>query len=206
MEPISNAEVYDRLAEHWASENFNQLNGVAQHERALGFAPDTGAALDIGCGANGRLIDLMRKRGYEPEGLDHSAKMLEFARRRHPEVTFHHAAIQDWDFPREYAFISAWDSLWHVPLAEQLGVLTKICHGLAPGGVLIFTSGGLDAPGEVTNPCHGQPLYHATPGIPALLGAIEAAGCVCRHLEYDQLPEKHLYLIVQRGDSGSAPG
>jgi len=28
------------------------------------------------------------------------------------------------------------------------------------------------------------------------------AGCICRHLEYDQYPELHLYLIVQRPTSG----
>ncbi|QDT70582.1 dTDP-3-amino-3,6-dideoxy-alpha-D-glucopyranose N,N-dimethyltransferase [Planctomycetes bacterium MalM25] len=203
MDPTENAAVYDRIAEHWASDAFEATNGVAQHERALRFAPGSGAALDVGCGANGRLIDLLRRHGYQVEGLDHSTRMLEFARRRHPEVTFHHADIRVWPFERRYAFISAWDSLWHVPLADQIAVLKRICDGLAPDGVLVFSAGGLDAPGEVTNPCHGQPLYHATPGVPQLLRAIEAAGCVCRHLEYDQLPEKHVYFVVQKAQAGA---
>lgn len=198
MDPIDNAAVYDRIAEHWAGESFDATNGVAQHQRALGFAPESGDALDVGCGANGRLIELLVRHGYRVEGLDHSAKMLEYARRRHPEVTFHHADIRTWTFERRYAFITAWDSIWHVPLEDQTAVVRKLGEGLTPGGVLIFSAGGLDGPGEVTNPCHGQPLYHATPGIPRLLRAIEAAGCVCRHLEYDQPPEKHLYFVVQK--------
>ena len=36
-------------------------------------------------------------------------------------------------------------------------------------GILIFTSGGLDSSGEVTNPFKEQPLYHAARGIPRLL-------------------------------------
>ena len=35
-------------------------------------------------------------------------------------------------------------------------------------------------------------------GIPGLLKVIAEAGCVCRHLEFDQYPQKHLVVIVQR--------
>jgi RimJ/RimL family protein N-acetyltransferase len=42
-----------------------------------------------------------------------------------------------------------------------------------------------------------------TLGIPTTLQIISEAGCVCRHLEYDQHPELHVYLIVQQvGDDG----
>lgn len=63
---------------------------------------------------------------------------------------------------------------------------------------LLTHRSGLDAPDEVTNPCHGQPLYHAALGIPELLRLLDRFGCICRHLEYDQHPELHLYLIVQK--------
>jgi len=101
-------------------------------------------------------------------------------------------------------FISAWDSIWHVPLPLQHQTFVKLGRMLNPGGVLIFTSGGLDAPGEVTNRFLGLPLYHATPGIPELLSTIHESGCICRHLEYDQFPEKHLYFIVQKSASPKA--
>ncbi len=127
--------------------------------------------------------------------------MLALARAKHPSVTFHHADICTWAFPQRYDFISAWDSIWHVPLERHPAVLEKLCAALNPGGILIFTSGGVDTPGHVTNPCHGQPLYHAALGIPQLLRLIDQFGCVCRHLEYDQHPESHLYLIVQKRGS-----
>ena len=95
--------------------------------------------------------------------------MIRLARERHPNVTFHHRDICEWELPRGYDFISAWDSVWHVPLECQGGVLIKLCRGLADGGVLIFTSGGVDGPREVCNPFLGQPLYHAALGIPRLL-------------------------------------
>jgi len=144
----------------------------------------------------------LRSRGFQVEGLDLSAEMLALARKRHPQVTFHHADICTWAFPQSYDFISAWDSIWHVPLDRHPAVLQKLCAGLNPHGVRIFTRGGVDTPGEVTNPCHGQPLYHTAVGIPQLLRLVDRAGCSCRHLEYDQYSESHLYLIIQKPGAG----
>ncbi len=203
MNPMTPSEVavsYDRLAGHWAGEAFNQENGIAAHHRALQFLDGPGSAIDIGCGSSGRILDLLIRRGFEVEGLDFSAGMLRLARQRHPQVSFYHADICEWGFSKQYDFISAWDSVWHVPLSQQATVHEKLCAGLAPGGVLLFTSGGLDEPGEVFNPCLGQPMYHATLGIPKLQTIVAESGCVCRHLEYDQYPETHLVWVVQRRD------
>ncbi|MFZ9681753.1 MAG: class I SAM-dependent methyltransferase [Cephaloticoccus sp.] len=198
MTPKETAQSYDQLAGFWHGEKFNRENGLAQHRRALQFLRKKGRALDLGCGSSGRFIDLLLAEGLAVEGLDISSEMIRLARTRHPQVTFHQADVCEWDFPRGYDFISGWDSIWHVPLARQEAMMAKVLAALNDGGVLIFTTGGVDQPGDVTNPCLGQPLYHAAPGIPNLLAWIARAGCVCRHLEYDQWPESHLYLIVQR--------
>jgi SAM-dependent methyltransferase len=205
MTPQQTARCYDKLAAHWNSDEFNRTNGIAQHMRAFRFASRKGNAIDIGCGSSGRIIDLMISEGFDVEGLDISPEMVRMARQRHPEVVFHLADICNWEFPKRYEFISAWDSIWHAPLAEHEAILEKLCKGLSQGGILIFTSGGVDQPGEVTNPCMGQPLYHAALGISKLLEIVSGCGCICRHLEYDQHPELHLYLIVQRaeGDDGA---
>ena len=198
MEPQQIAAHYNQIAQHWAAASFPIANGISQHARALQFLAARGNALDIGCGSSGRIIDLLLAHGLTVEGLDISTEMLRLARIKHPGVTFHLADICIWEFPCSYDFITAWDSIWHVPLARQARVLQKICAALKPGGVLIFTSGGVDAPDERTNPSHGQDLYHAALGIPHLLQLIAACDCVCRHLEFDQHPEQHLYLIVQK--------
>jgi trans-aconitate methyltransferase len=197
--PEQTAQTYNRIAQHWDTPAFNRMNGIAQHERALAFAASPGIALDLGCGSSGRIMTLLRARGWEVEGLDYSEEMLARARRHHPDVVFHHADICTWQFPRTFDFISAWDSIWHVPLPDQLPVLSKICAALAPAGVCIFTTGGVETPNEVTNPCFGEPLYHAAPGIPAILEVLATSGCACRHLEYDgPKGDTHVYLIAQR--------
>ena len=124
--------------------------------------------------------------------------MLELARKRHPDVTFHHADVCAWTLPRSYAFISAWDCLWHVPLREHEAVLRRILQALLPGGVLIFSGGGLDTPSEKRDAAMGPPMYYSTLGIPRILEVLADEGCICRHLEYDQYPELHLYVIAQK--------
>jgi SAM-dependent methyltransferase len=75
-----------------------------------------------------------------------STAMIALARERHPEARLFHADICRWEPPPSYDLIVPWDSVWHVPLAEQAAVPTKLCRVLRAGGVLVFTAGGTDAP------------------------------------------------------------
>lgn len=198
MKPKDIAGSYDSIADRWASDRFPSDYGLAQHKRAIAFSSSSGRALDIGCGSSGRILDLLLANGFDPEGIDISERMIALARERHPDLTFHHADICEWRFPRQYDFISAWDSIWHIPLQQQERVLTKVLTGLAPQGVLIFTTGGVDGPSETRDSEMGPPMYHSALGIPGTLELLAHAGCVCRHLEYDQYPELHVYIIAQR--------
>ena len=198
MDPLEQAKNYDKIADHWNGSNFNRRNGIDQHNRALQFSKWQRTAIDIGCGSSGRIIDLLLEKGFEVVGLDYSSEMLNLARKRNPNVTFLHANICDWIFTVKYDFISAWDSIWHVPLNAQELVLRKLCNSLEDEGVIVFTSGAVDEPGEGSNPFLGQELYHAALGIPAILEILKECGCICRHLENDDWPNKHLYIIAQK--------
>ena len=124
--------------------------------------------------------------------------MLSLAREKHPGVEFYHADICSWDIPGEYDLISAWDSIWHVPLSKQKHVMTKIVNRLKPGGIFIFTTGGVDKPEEKSDSFMGPEMYYSALGIPDLLALLHGLGGVCRHLENDQYPEQHVYLIAQK--------
>lgn len=190
---------YDLLAERWRDAVFNPENGRALHRRALSFL-DAGAgwALNVGCGCSTRLNPLMREHDLQIEGVDVSRRMIELAAQADPGVLLHHADIRDWPVARPYRFISAWDSIWHVPLAGQRELMLKLMDALAPGGVFIFSAGGLDEAGEHVDDAMGPQVPYATLGIPGLLDVIMEAGCIVRHLEFDQAPEKHLAVMVQR--------
>lgn len=198
MKPDDVARSYDAIADRWNDAGFPRENGIAQHQRAIAFTELRGAALDIGCGGSGRIMELLLTTGFKAEGLDLSPRMIELAKRRHPETLFHHADICHWEFPHHYDLISAWDSIWHVPLNFQRPVLEKILAGLSDGGVLIFTIGGVDGPSEVHDSSMGPPMYHASQGITATLQSLARNSCACRHLKYDQFPEPHVYIIAQK--------
>jgi SAM-dependent methyltransferase len=198
MLPSEVAQSYDRIAARWADSDFDRSNGIEQHERAIGFTSQRGAALDVGCGSSGRFFDLLCSQGFEVEGLDLSPEMLKLARKAHPKITLHQADICDWKASKPYSFISAWDSIWHVPLAQQHSVLLKLCTALTPGGVVIFSAGGVETPGEVRDEHMGVPMYHASLGVPRICSLLAEGGCALRHFEYDQYLQPHVYFIAQR--------
>ena len=197
MVPAEVGRSYDLIAHRWQAPE-HPLTGLEQHERAMQFAKTHGYALDVGCGCNGRFLDLLSKQGYKVEGVDVSERMVTLARQRDPEIQFYQEDICQWALPRKYDFITGWDSIWHVPLEAQGNVLQKLCEGLTEDGVLIFTMGGTDQPGEVRDAHMGPPMYTGTLGIPKTLALLTQYGCICRHLEYDQYPQLHLYIIAQK--------
>ena len=198
MKPKDIGKAYDLITRLWESDNFDKNNGIQQHKRAITFSKNKGVALDVGCGCTGRFIDLLLDKGFEPEGLDVSDEMLKLAKTKHPHTAFYHEDICEWILPKTYDFITAWDSIWHVPLEQQVNVLTKLLLGLNSGGVFIFSCGGLDDENEHTDDAMGEKIYYSSLGINGFLKVISGAGCICRHMEYDQYPELHTYFIVQK--------
>jgi len=171
--------------------------------RALRFITGGGPALDVGCGPTGRFLTILAAEGFSAEGLDISEEMLALATAQNPEATFHRADICEWDFPRAYDFIAAWDSTFHLPLDRQEPVLRKLCAGLAPGGVVLFTCGG-GPPGEVSGEMQGLRFDYSTLGVERNVAILVECGCLVRHVEYDQWPEGHVVIIAQRGPDGGA--
>lgn len=193
------ASAYDLLGDRWLDGRFNIDNGVSQYKRALSFldTSGTGWSLNVGCGCNTRFNALLRTHGLELEGIDISERMVALARKADPSVIVHRGDVCTWEPPRKYTFISAWDSIWHVSLSKQRPLLLKLMSSLEAGGVFLFTAGGLDEPSEHWDSYMGPAVYYATLGIQGVLDTIKEAGCVCRHLEFDQLPQNHLCVIVQ---------
>ncbi len=198
MKPTDTGKAYDQITHLWEDHRFNSDNGIKQHQQAIEFVSNRGAALDVGCGSTGRLIELLLAAGFTPEGLDVSATMISLAKAKHPELTFYHQDICSWPITQPYDLISAWDSLWHVPLAQQKTLLTKLINALNPGGVLIFSCGGTDTAGDHVDDAMGPSVYYATLGVNGYLQLLLESGCAVRHFAYDQYPEQHAYFIVQK--------
>lgn len=197
MSPLTLGQKYDKIANWWQDRHAQSDYGVEQVEKALDFATGGGKGLDIGCGAGGRFVRRMRDKGYAITGLDVSEQMLELARQTHPNETFLHQDITTWETTNTFDFILAWDSLFHLPLKSQKPVLEKLCTLLAPNGILIYTLG--DAEGEHTDQWHGDSFAYSSIGINENLNLLIKHGLSIRHLELDQFPESHVYIIAQKG-------
>ena len=198
MKPEKTGSHYDRIALWWQKQHMHSTYGIPALERAIQFVENRFTALDIGCGSSGRFIDVLLKNGFVPAGVDISAEMISLARQRHPEVAFYAEDICTWQLPQKYDLISAWDSTFHLPLAEQKPVLKKMCDGLNSKGVVLFTCGGTLGPEEISGGFEGQTFDYSTLGVNEFLRLIIEFGCACKHVEYDQYPENHVYIIAQK--------
>ncbi|GAB3483949.1 hypothetical protein GCM10027340_18820 [Marinomonas epiphytica] len=202
MTPKEVGEAYDTITHLWDEGRFDCSNGIEALKKALFFleARKSGGklALDVGCGRTGRFIGYLSAIRWQVDGVDVSAKMLSLARQRHPKVQFYNEDICQWELPKQYDFIIAWDSIWHVPLAEQERVMKKLIDGLAPHGVLLFSFGGVFERGEHVDSNMGPQVYYSSLGVNGFLDILTRLNCLCRHLEFDQYPSEHAYLIVEK--------
>jgi len=198
MKPEDTGSAYNQITHLWEDDKFNLANGMSAHQKAIEFVEGRGDALDVGCGLTCRFIDLLVAEGFSPEGVDISSEMINKARLKRPRIKFHLQDICEWEIPIRYDFITAWDSIWHVPLNQQSALLTKLIDSLNPGGVFIFSFGGVDNAGEHTNKAMGPEVYYSSLGLKGFLSLFMKMDCIIRHLEFDQHPETHTYAIIQK--------
>ena len=145
-----------------------------------------------------RFTQAFLKHGFTPTSVDISAEMISLARQWHPGVTFYTEDICIWQFPHKYDLISAWDSTFHLSLAEQKPVLKKMCDGLNPQGILLFTCGGSIGHEEISAGFEDETFDYSPLGVNEFLRLLIDFGCTCKHLEYDPYPENHVYIIAQK--------
>ncbi|MCH1931297.1 class I SAM-dependent methyltransferase [Shewanella sp. A25] len=198
MKPVDIGSAYNQITHLWSGDSFDMSNGISQHKKAIQFVSNHGEALDVGCGPTGRFIELLINEGFSPRGIDVSAEMLALARIKHPNVQFELADICDFELTKKYDFITAWDSIWHIPLSEQRRVITKIVGSLHLGGVFIFSFGATEQECAHTDTCMGPEVYYSTLGVSGFINLFIELGCNIRHLELDQYPELHAYMIIQK--------
>lgn len=193
MDPLVLGKKYDKIAQWWHDRHVDSDYGVKQLKKALEFFPKAGSALDVGCGAGGRFVRILQERGFGVLGIDVSAEMIRLARQNHPDEEFQVQDIGNWETKQRFEFIVAWDSIFHLPLALQEPVVGKLCNLLSEGGVLIYTFG--DTCGEHEDQWHGDNFHYSSIGIRANLALLASHGVTCKHLELDQWPQSHVYII-----------
>ena len=123
---------YGLVADHWAAVNLDapELDLYRQHLHS--------PVLDAGCGA-GRLLGPLREAGFDVDGCDVSADMIERCRRRAPDATLWVSTLHDLDPPRRYASIVCSGVLGLGSTREQdIQAFSRLRDALLPGGTLVL--------------------------------------------------------------------
>jgi len=93
--------------------------------------------LDVACGT-GRHIEYLKDQ-FDAEGLDISREMLEIARVRNPNVTFHQADMIDFGLDKKFDVITClFSAIGYAKTLEHAGsAIACMSRHLVPGGLLI---------------------------------------------------------------------
>jgi trans-aconitate methyltransferase len=188
---------YDKIAVWWHERHKDSAYGLDALQKALSMCSGS-RALDVGCGSGGRFVLAMQSAGYAITGVDVSEKMIEISKANHPEHTFFHADICIWQTAEKFDLITAWDSIFHLPLNMQTPVIKKLCGMLSVNGLLMYTFG--DAVGEHTDTWHDEEFYYSSIGIEGNMKLLMDCGLTPVHLELDQYPQKHVCVMAVKRD------
>lgn len=189
---------YDKIAHWWHQEHDHSLYGLEQIRGAILYCNQRRSALDVGCGSGGRVFRLLEEMGFGITGIDASAEMIAIARASHPAALLQVADIREWQSPERFDLVIAWDSIFHLAQHEHEQVLKKLADLLGAGGILIYTLG--DAVGEHESDWHDDKFPYSSIGIGENLRVLMDCGLHIRHVELDQYPQKHAYIIARKGE------
>src|SRR3989442_9424392 len=140
-------ESYDRIAERYAEEFFDELDRKPFDRDLLDRYADTvrgrGQVCDLGCGP-GHVARYLHARGVDVLGLDISPRMVEVARRLNPGIPFDQGDMQRLHLPdSSLAGAVAFYSMIHLARSVVPRSLDEVMRVLRPGGVaLIAVHGG----------------------------------------------------------------
>ncbi|MEH0970237.1 class I SAM-dependent methyltransferase [Micromonospora sp. CPCC 205546] len=147
---------YDAMAAEYAAQFQDALADMPWDRAVLaGFADlvraaGNGPVADVGCGP-GRLTGYLHGLGLDAFGIDLSPRMVEIARRAHPDLRFEVGAMPDLELPdASLGGIVAWYSTIHVPDDLLPATFADFRRALAPGGQLVLAFQVGDEPLHLT--------------------------------------------------------
>jgi ubiquinone/menaquinone biosynthesis C-methylase UbiE len=93
--------------------------------------------LDVGCGTGGHFPFL--KKWYSIEGLDIDPHMLQVARKRHPDITFHQGDMVSFDLKKQYDAVTCLFSAigYAMTIPKLHSAIESLGRHTKPGGVVV---------------------------------------------------------------------
>jgi len=141
QDPGRTAKAYDAIAEQYA-EHFRGEHEKKPLDREVlaRFAREAagkGPVWDLGCGP-GHTAGYLKSLGAQVCGLDLSEKMLERARRTHPDIVFKRGDLLDLPFADEsLSAVIAFYAIVHFSRGQVRKAFRETWRVLAPGGLFL---------------------------------------------------------------------
>jgi len=177
MKPPSEGivDLYSRRAAEWDADRGRSL--VAEKpwlEAFLAHIPAEGRILDLGCGSGEPIARWLIAQGRAVTGVDASPGAIDLCRARFPDHDWVVADMRGLDLGRTFDGLIAWHSSFHLTREDQRALFAVFGRHVAPGGVLLFTSG--DEDGEKIGEWRREPLYHASLSLTEYRERLDEAG------------------------------
>jgi ubiquinone/menaquinone biosynthesis C-methylase UbiE len=98
--------------------------------------PNSGCALDLGCG-NGKTVISLKEAGYHVTGVDFSSVAIDYCRNTFDDATFEVASVCDLPFEdKSFDYITAVHVLEHLNDDQLADAVSEIARVLRPEGYL----------------------------------------------------------------------
>ncbi|KAF2249797.1 methyltransferase type 11 [Trematosphaeria pertusa] len=150
-------QAYDHIAEwylDWASTQPSPRERYT--DKVLAHAPSSPHILELGCGSGVPITRMLLDRGARVVANDISSKQLSMAKAQCPSAQFVPGDMAALSFaPASFDGVVCFYTIFHLPRAEQRGMLANICSWLKPGGMFAFNLATVDE-----EEIHGEFLGH----------------------------------------------
>lgn len=167
-------DLYSRRPLDWDQDRGKTLIEKPWLDAFLDHVPADGSVLDLGCGSGEPIARYLIEQGRRVTGIDAAPGLIDLCRSRFPEHDWRVADMRGLDLGRTFDGVIAWHSAFHLRPPDQRGMFAVYARHLAPGGVLMFTSG--TEAGETVGEWRGEPLYHASLSVEDYRAALASAG------------------------------
>jgi SAM-dependent methyltransferase len=159
-------ESYDRVADNYAHAGVGDIRSHPWLKASIDAFADTvsklGPVLDVGCGP-GTVTAYLAERGLDVSGVDLSPRMIENARRLHPQCRFSVASATELDLEEaSLGGVLGWWSLFNLPRDVLPQVLAQFARALKPGGHFITATHVGDEDAVRTEAYGGVPVRWTT--------------------------------------------
>lgn len=199
---MSVSALYDRLALDYDRERSRSLMEKPYLLQVLELMPDRRSVLDVGCGGGEPIARFFIEAGCQVTGVDAAFGMIQLCESRFPDERWVHGDMRNLELGEYFDAIVAWDSFFHLTRDDQRAMFLRFANHLAPGGVLLFTSGATDE--ERLGTLCGHALFHASLATAEYRDRLDAAGFVVRsHTIEDPACGLHTVWVATLG-SGPA--